>query len=261
MRTIYSYLIISMIFMLVIGEAQAQKDVLVPRKNEDGVYGFVNQYGKEKIDYQYLYAGEFQNGYAVVMQQDSFYYISREGELASRGYNLAYPFFDDYTIIGKGGKFAFIDKKFNIVQNRWFNEAYLFQRGYAIGKTAKKKFLLSEKGRMNRVTNSYSIPIQGEVYEVVEKMPYFPGGDKNMQKFIRKHISSEVTIPLAYVSFRVEKDGSLKDISVMGNAGETTKKRIKQLFMKMPPWVPGRESGDKVRVKMNIPISVNPEDE
>ena len=256
MRMIYPYFIIFIIFSFASNQVQAQKDVLISRKNDEGLYGYVNQYGKKRIDYQYVYAGEFFNGYAVVMQQDSFYYINQEGELASGGYDLAYPFIDDYTIIGRGDKFAYIDTGFNVIQNRWFKEAYLFQRGYAVGKIAKKKFLLSEKGRMSRVTNSYNIPVQGEIHEVVEKMPYYPGGDKNLQNYIREHISAEIHIPLAYVSFQVEKDGSLKKISVMGNAPAETKNQIRQLFMEMPPWIPGRQGGEKIRVKMNIPISV-----
>lgn len=245
-----------MIFCFAIGNVQAQKDVLISRKNDDGLYGYVNQYGKEKIEYQYFYAGEFFNGYAVVMQQDSFYYINQKGEHASGGYDLAYPFIDDYTIVAKGDKYAYIDTGFNVVQNRWFREAYLFQRGYATGKTAKEKFLLNEKGRMSHVNNSYEIPVQGEVHEVAENMPYFPGGDKNLQEYIREHIPSEISIPLAYVSFRVEKDGSLKNISVLGNVPKATENRIRKLFREMPPWIPGREGGDKIRVKMNIPISI-----
>ena len=250
-----------MLLLFVVSETRAQNDILIPRKNEDGLYGYVNQYGKEKIDYQYQYAGAFHKGYAVVMQQDSFYYINPKGEFVSQGYELAYPFIDNYTIVSKGNKFAFIDTSFNSPRDRWFEEAYFFQRGYAIGKTSKNKFILNEEGRMSRVSNNYNIPVKSEkVHEVVETMPYFPGGDVKMQEYIRKHISLDSNIPLIYVAFRVEKDGHLKEVSVMGNVDKKLKKQIKQLFDEMPPWVPGRKAGDKVRVKMNMPISVNQED-
>ena len=84
---------------------------------------------------------------------------------------------------------------------------------------------------MSRVSNNYDIPVKEEkVHEVVETMPFFPGGKVKRQEYIQEHISWESDIPLIYVAFRVEKNGRLKEISVMGNVDEKLKKQIKQII-------------------------------
>ncbi|MCF8331989.1 MAG: hypothetical protein K9H84_06020 [Bacteroidales bacterium] len=200
------------------------------------------------------YAGFFYNQYAVVFQKDSFYYIDRTGEKISRGFILAYPFLDKYTVVSDGNRFAFIDTSFQIKRNKWFKRAFLFQRGYAVAETERYKFLLNKQGRLMRVSNSYKIPVQGEVLDVAERMPYFPGGPEYFSKYLQKKLEGNILNSLLYVAFVVEKDGSLSKISVLGNADQQTKDDIRKVLSEMPPWVPGQESGEVVRVQMNIPL-------
>lgn len=232
----------------------SQEELLVPKKNDEGKYGYVNQFGKERIDYKFDYAGFFYNQYAVVFQKDSFYYIGRAGDKKSRGYVLAYPFLEKYTIVSDGNRFAYINTSFQIKRNKWFTRAFLFQRGYAIARTKRYKFMLNKQGRLMRVSNSYTIPVQGKIHDVAERMPYFPGGPGNLHDYLQEKLTGNTLSQLLYVAFIVEKDGSLSKLSVLGNADQKTKDSVRKVFSEMPPWVPGRESGEVVRVKMNIPL-------
>ncbi len=233
-----------------------QNDLLVPKKNDEELYGYVNQFGKKKIDYRFEYAGDFYSGMAVV-KTDSFYYINRSGEIISPGYELAYPFLDNYTIISRDGKFAYIDKDFKIVQNKWFDQAHLFQLRYAWAKKGHNRFLLAENGRIMRVGSNYSLPVQGEVHEVAEKMPHFPGGQEQLNRYLRAKLPGGVFNSLLYINFVVEKDGSLSGLTIMGEVNEDRRRAILSVFSSMPAWIPGRQGGDSVRVKMNIPLFMN----
>lgn len=251
----FSYLLVFIIVWPV--QLSAQPDMLLPKKNDQGQYGYVNQYGKKRIDFRYDYAEAFYLNKAVVMLNDSFYYINPDGEILSPGYELAYPFLDKYTIVRQEGKYGFIDTNLEVKQNRWFAKAFLFQRGYAIAETPKNKFLLNQQGRILRVSRNYEIPLQGAVKEVAEKMPYYPGGTERLTMYVRRNISCSVNQSLVYVSLVVEKNGDLRQIEVLGNLSQLKQQAIKELLQNMPAWVPGREGKEVVRVKMNIPLMLN----
>jgi protein TonB len=237
-------------------KASAQSDMLVPAKNDEGVFGYVNQFGKKIIDYDFDWAGAFHRGYAVIMQADSFYYINRDGVIVSDGYELAYPFLYSFTLVSKNGLFSYVDTTFKVLNNKWFQQALLFQRGYALCKDKKNQYMLSMEGRFMRVSNNYSIPVQGEIFEVVQKMPYFPGGNGSMNAYFKKQLPAELHSRLVYVSFVVEKDGSLSQVNLMGDSSQDAGKTIIRAFEQMPAWIPGREAGEIVRVRMSIPLIV-----
>lgn len=250
-------LFLFIIFHLFVLTASAQSDMLVPAKNENGIYGYVNQFGKKIIDNDFDWAGEFHRGFAVVMQADSFYYINRDGVIVSKGYDLAYPFLQSFTIVSRSGRFGYIDTSLKVKNNKWFEQALLFQRGYALCKDKKNQYMLSMQGRFMRVSNSYSIPVQGKIFEVVQKMPYFPGGPKRMNAWLKQVIPRELHSRLVYVSFVVEKDGSLSQLSLMGDSSQDAGNKIIGAFEQMPAWIPGQEAGEIVRVRMSIPLIIS----
>lgn len=254
MKILSNILLIIAMILVSVRFVPAQENYLIPRKDEDGQYGYVNQFGKEKIDYEYDYAGPFHKNWAVVLKDDKFYYLDKEGNVVSSGYDLAYPFLDKLTLIYRDGKFAYIDTSFQIYKDQWFRRAYLFRRDHAMAVTAKNKFLLISDKRLMRVSGNYQLPVKGEVKDVVENMPYFPGGDFKLNQYLKEKLPAKLRKGLIYVSFLVEKDGSLKNISISGNPGKKTKSRIRKVFKQMPPWVPGEQAGKAVRVRMNIPL-------
>jgi protein TonB len=232
----------------------AQSDFLVPRKNDEGEFGYVNQFGKKKIDYEYKYAGPFYKNRAVVLKRDSFYYLNTGGEIVSPGYELAYPFLSALTVVSRNGRFAFVDTSFKVIRNKWFQQAYLFKRKYAIAKGKKYKFVMTLERRLMRVSSGYKIPSRGKIRDVAEEMPYFPGGKEMMTAWLKKNLSLNDYTGLVYVSFLVDKDGSLHNLTISGQTDEQMKLKIKKAFHDMPPWVPGRQNGEVSRVRMNIPL-------
>jgi periplasmic protein TonB len=59
-----------------------------------------------------------------------------------------------------------------------------------------------------------------------------------------------------FVSFVIEKDGSLTDIKVLKDAGFGTGDEAIRVLKKCKNWVPGEQSGKKVRCSYTLPINL-----
>lgn len=93
----------------------------------------------------------------------------------------------------------------------------------------------------------------------IEVKPDFPGGLEKFYKFV----GNEFRVPeeeglkgRIYVTFVVEKDGSLTDIKVLRDIGYGTGAEAIRVLKKCPKWTPGEQNGKKVRVLYSLPISI-----
>ena len=56
------------------------------------------------------------------------------------------------------------------------------------------------------------------------------------------------------VSFIVETDGTLSDVSVMHSQDPHLNKEALRVVKLMPKWKPGRQNGKAIRCRYNVPI-------
>lgn len=100
-----------------------------------------------------------------------------------------------------------------------------------------------------------------KVFEVVEKMPSFPGGPGAMYDFLAKNIKyPEVAVECGIqgsviVTFIVKKDGSLSDVRVAKSVDPSLDKEAVRVVKSMPKWIPGIEKGKYVNVKFTLPVT------
>lgn len=100
----------------------------------------------------------------------------------------------------------------------------------------------------------------GEVFSVVEVEPEFPGGVEALYKYLAENIKYPVlakekgTQGRVYVTFVVEKDGSVTDAKVLRGVSEEVDAEALRVINAMPKWKPGMQQGVPVRVQYNIPI-------
>ena len=99
------------------------------------------------------------------------------------------------------------------------------------------------------------------VYNVagIEVKPDFPGGLEKFYAFVGKNYQTPEEEGLkgkVYVTFVVEKDGSLTDIKVVRDIGYGTGKEAIRVLNKCPRWTPGEQNGKKVRCTFSLPISI-----
>ncbi len=99
-----------------------------------------------------------------------------------------------------------------------------------------------------------------EPLTIAEVMPEFPGGQEALFKFISNQLKypqeakeSEVQ-GRVYVSFVVEKDGSITDVKVLRGIGSGCDEEAVRVVKGMPNWKPGTQAGKAVRVRYNLPI-------
>ena len=93
----------------------------------------------------------------------------------------------------------------------------------------------------------------------IEVKPDFPGGMDKFYKFVGKNFQVPEEDGLkgkVFVTFVVEKDGSLTDIKVIRDIGYGTGKEAVRVLRSCPKWNPGEQNGKKVRVLYSLPISI-----
>lgn len=98
------------------------------------------------------------------------------------------------------------------------------------------------------------------VFDVVEVMPQFPGGQIEMLKYIMKNMKypeqamKEGIQGRVTVRFIVEKDGSISDVKPILSVHPLLNKEAVRVVESMPKWTPGKQNGKPVRVRFNVPI-------
>jgi periplasmic protein TonB len=93
----------------------------------------------------------------------------------------------------------------------------------------------------------------------IEVKPDFPGGMAKFYDYVGKNYQAPEEEGLkgkVYVTFVVEKDGSLTDIKVIRDIGYGTGKEAIRVLNKCPRWNPGEQNGKKVRVLYSLPITI-----
>ncbi len=99
-----------------------------------------------------------------------------------------------------------------------------------------------------------------EIFSVVESMPEFPGGIKNLYEFLGENMEYP-TIAMesgiqgrVFVTFVVEKDGSITNVEVLRGIGGGCDEEAIRVVKLMPKWKPGTQRGKPVRVQYNLPL-------
>jgi TonB family protein len=102
-----------------------------------------------------------------------------------------------------------------------------------------------------------------EVFTVVEEMPYYPGGDEALIKFIAANVIYPKTAKdknitgRVIVRFIVDTDGNAKDPVVLRSVDPDLDAEAVRVIGLLSKWKPGLQGGKAVNVYYSIPISFN----
>ncbi|MCI7010234.1 MAG: TonB family protein [Prevotella sp.] len=100
-----------------------------------------------------------------------------------------------------------------------------------------------------------------KVFDVVEQMPQFPGGQQALFEYLSKNIKYPVIAEengvqgRVIVTFVVERDGSITDVKVVKSVDPSLDKEAQRVVKAMPHWIPGKQNGSAVRVKYTVPVT------
>ena len=100
-----------------------------------------------------------------------------------------------------------------------------------------------------------------EIFTVVEQQASFPGGLQELNKYLAKNIKypqqarETGTQGRVFLTFVVEKDGSITDIKILRDIGSGCGEEAIRVVKTMPKWTPAMQRGKKVRQQFNLPVN------
>ena len=103
-------------------------------------------------------------------------------------------------------------------------------------------------------------PEPEKVFDMVEQMPTFPGGQQELMSYLGKNIKYPTiaqengTQGRVIIQFVVERDGSITDVRVARGVDPYLDKEAVRVVKSMPKWIPGKQNGKAVRVKFTVPV-------
>ena len=99
-----------------------------------------------------------------------------------------------------------------------------------------------------------------KVFDVVEEMPSFPGGNVALMSYLNGNTKYPVVAQengvqgKVIISFVVERDGSISDVKVARSVDPSLDREAQRVVKSMPRWTPGKQNGQTVRVKYTVPV-------
>lgn len=109
-------------------------------------------------------------------------------------------------------------------------------------------------------TPTRTTTVTEEVIEFPDVEASFPGGTAALNRFIVSNIQyPETSIDMeeqgkVYLSFVVEKDGSISSLKVERGVSKDLDREAKRVLRSMPKWNAGEAGGRKVRTRCRLPI-------
>ncbi len=100
-----------------------------------------------------------------------------------------------------------------------------------------------------------------KVFEAVEQMPRFPGGDAELMEYINKNIvypelaAKQRIQGRVVVKFVVKSDGSIGDIVIVRSKDPDLDKEAVRVVKSLPAFIPGRMNGQSVNVWYTLPVN------
>ncbi len=102
--------------------------------------------------------------------------------------------------------------------------------------------------------------VEPEIFQIVEEMPSFPGGETKLMEYVAKNIkypqiARETGIQgRVFVGFVVEPDGSISNVKLLRGIGGGCDEEAMRVIKSLPKWKPGKQRGKAVRVSYQIPV-------
>jgi len=107
----------------------------------------------------------------------------------------------------------------------------------------------------NQITEETDQP-----FFIVEQMPQFPGGEREMKKFITLNLrypalAAQMGVSgTVIVNFVVDRDGKITRVKVFRGIGGGCDEEAVRVVSKMPAWSPGKQGGRAVLVSYTLPL-------
>ena len=139
------------------------------------------------------------------------------------------------------------------------NEAFTTENlEKALAKGGPSKFVVDPFDKKNIKVKSTD---ENAVYNVggLTERPEFPGGMELFYKFVGQNYRAPEKEGLkgkVYITFIVEKDGSITDVKSLRDIGYGTGEEAIRVLSICPKWIPGKINDEPVRTLYSLPITI-----
>jgi TonB family protein len=99
------------------------------------------------------------------------------------------------------------------------------------------------------------------IYNLVEKMPRYPGGEKKLMEYVGMNIRYPVEAQkndqqgTTVAQFVVNAQGKVEKAKILRSISPSLDQEALRVINSMPQWIPGEQSGKKVSVYYTLPIT------
>lgn len=111
------------------------------------------------------------------------------------------------------------------------------------------------------VIGDNDVAVEQPIIDFPDTEAAFPGGAAALQRWISENVQyPQTSIEMneqgkVYLSFVVETDGSISNISIERGVSSDLDKEAKRVVRKMPKWEAGEAKGKKARTRCRLPIN------
>jgi len=99
------------------------------------------------------------------------------------------------------------------------------------------------------------------VFTVVEEHPDFPGGMNKLGNYLRQNLRYSEAARKAgrtgrvFITFIVSEQGAIQDVRALNSLDPELDAEAVRIVREMPTWIPGKQNGQAVACRYNIPIN------
>lgn len=158
-----------------------------------------------------------------------------------------------------------IDPSLNAEALRVIRSMPTWKPGYQNDKPVRTRYTVPVNFRIqsSEKTSQINPPYIDEngIYQVVEKMPEFPGGVQALMSYIKDNLRYPEDAKAAgikgrvTVQFVVNKDGSISNIYKLRGVEPSLDAEALRIVASMPTWSPGMQDGEAVAVRYTVRIT------
>ncbi|MEA4936841.1 hypothetical protein SDC9_98012 [bioreactor metagenome] len=100
-----------------------------------------------------------------------------------------------------------------------------------------------------------------KIFEVIEQMPTFPGGESELFAYLSQNVRYPVTAQengiqgRVIVRFVVTKTGEVARVEVVRSLDAACDREAVRVVKGLPRWIPGKQNGENVSVWFTLPIN------
>lgn len=128
-------------------------------------------------------------------------------------------------------------------------------------KTAKKAAKDAQQKKLEQDSVQQTTSMADKVFDKVDEMPSFPGGQGAMMEFLSKNIKYPIVAEengiqgRVLVKIVVKKDGTIDSPKVIKSVDPSLDKEAIRVVKTMPKWIPGKQKGEPVNVSFTVPVT------